>query len=153
VSLPKISLPRPPAFESAPGYKRLSENTLGELGYRALLGQFISEQESKSAGSQWLADRYILYERSSPHTYALVARSRWASSEAALEVFRSCHTILAQKYPELTAERSSAADLFAGSAANGRVVLMRRGSDCLWAEGVPAQQAEAMVKWLESLAQ
>ncbi len=152
-SLPKISLPRPPAFESAPGYKRLSENTLGELGYRALLGQFISEQEAKSAGSQWLADRYILYERSSPHAYALVARSRWASSEAALEVFRSCHTILAQKYPELTAERSSAADLFAGSSANGRVVLMRRGSECLWAEGVPAKQAETMVKWLESLAQ
>ena len=152
-SLPKISLPRPPTFESAPGYKRLSENTLGELGYRALLGQFISEQEAKSAGSQWLADRYVLYERSSLHSFAIAARSRWSSPEAALEVFRGCHTILAQKYPELTAEPRSSADLFTGSAANGRVILMRRGSECLWAEGVQAEQAEAMLKWLESLAQ
>ena len=72
-TLAKISLPRPPALESAPGYKRLSENTLGELGYRALLGQFISDDEAKSAGSRWLADRYILYERSRPAAYAIVA--------------------------------------------------------------------------------
>jgi uncharacterized protein DUF6782 len=151
--LPKISLPRPPAFESAPGYKQLSENTLGELGYRALLGQFISEQEAKTAGSQWLADCYILYERSSPPVFAIVARSRWSSPEAALEVFRSYHTILARKYPELSADRHSATDLFIGSAANGSVVLMRRGSECLWAEGVPAGQVQAVLDWLKSLAQ
>ena len=81
-------MPRPPALESAPGYKRLSENTLGELGYRALLGQFISDDEAKSAGSRWLADRYILYERSRPAAYAIVARSRWSSPEAALQIFR-----------------------------------------------------------------
>src|SRR5438477_10052154 len=82
-TLAKISLPRPPALEPAPGLKRLSENILGELGYRALLGQFISDAEAKSAGSHWLADRYVLYERSSPSSYALVPRSRWTNPEAA----------------------------------------------------------------------
>jgi uncharacterized protein DUF6782 len=150
-SLPRISLPRPPALESAPGYKRLSENILGELGYRALLGQFIFHEEAKSAGSHWLADRYILYERSSPSGYAIVARSRWSSPETALQIFRDVHDILTRKYPELTPDKHSGEDLFIGSAANGGVVLVRRGDQCLWAEGVPKEQVEAMLGWLKSL--
>ena len=150
-TLAKISLPRPPALESAPGYKRLSENTLGELGYRALLGQFISDDEAKSAGSRWLADRYILYERSRPAAYAIVARSRWSSPEAALQIFRDYHTILTRKYPELAPDKQSGEDLFVGTAANGGVVLMRRGDQCLWAEGLPKEQIEAMLAWLKSL--
>ncbi len=149
--LPKIELPRPPALESAAGYKRLSENTLGELGYRALLGQFISEDEAKSAGSQWLADRYVLYEHSSPTTYAIVARSRWSSPEAALQIFRDVHTLLTRKYAELLPDKRSGEDVFIGSAANGAVVLMRRGDQCLWAEGVPKEQTDAVFAWLKSL--
>jgi uncharacterized protein DUF6782 len=150
-SLPGITLPRPPALESVPGLKRLSENTLGELGYRALLGQFISDQEAKSAGSRWLADRYILFERWSPSGYAIVVRSRWSSPEAALQIFRDLHTIGSQQHPELTPDKRSGEDLFIGNASSGGVVLLRRGDQCLWAEGVPADKIEPLISWLKSL--
>ena len=29
--------------------------------------------------------------------------------------------------------------------------LLRKGDDCLWAEGVPAANAEALLKWLRAL--
>lgn len=158
---PKVSLPRPAPLASVSGLQLLSDNTLGELGYYTLLGQLISEDEAKSVGKGWLADRYILYEgpsvRAGPRPahqasdYALVARTRWASPETALAFFRDYHTILAHKYPELITDKRSAADLYVGFAANGWVILLRKGDECLWAEGVPAAQADAMLNWLRSL--
>jgi uncharacterized protein DUF6782 len=150
-SLPEIHLPHAPALESAAGYSRISDNILGELGYRALLGQFLSEQEAKSAGSRWLADRYILYEHSAPSGYAIVARSGWSSAEAALEIFRDVHVVFTRKYPDLAPDKRSGEDLFIGNASSGGVVLLRRGDQCLWAEGLPADKIEPMLNWLKSL--
>ena len=149
--LPTVSLPRPAALRKAAGPRVLSENTLGQLGYYALLGQFISEDEAKTVGTGWLADRYILYEGPDVNQFALVARTRWTSPETALAFFRDYHTILAHKYPELAPDKRSATDLFIGSAANGQVILLRQGDECLWAEGVPAEQTEAMLNFLRTL--
>jgi len=149
--LPSISLPHPASLANVPGLQLLSDNTMGELGYYALLGQLISENEAKSVGKGWLADRYILYERDGAKDYALVARTRWSSSEQALAFFRDYHTILAHKYPELVTDERSATDLFIGSAANGQIILLRKGDECLWAEGVPAAQTDTVLKWLRSL--
>jgi hypothetical protein len=150
-ALPAISLPRPPALGHVASLRVLTENTVGELGYYSLLGQFISEDEAKTVASGWLADRFILYEDSSPDQFALVARTRWTSSEAALAFFRDYHTILGRKYPELTPDKRSATDLFIGTAANGRVILLRQGDEVRWAEGVPADRTDSLVKWLGSL--
>lgn len=149
--LPKVSLPRPAALDGVTGLRLLGENTLGELGYYSLLGQFISEAEAKTVATGWLGDRYVLYEGSTPGQFTLVARSRWSSSETALACYRDYHNILTKKYPELTPDKRSAADLFIGSAANGQVILLRKGDECLWAEGVPATQADATLNWLRSL--
>jgi hypothetical protein len=149
--LPTISLPQPPSLEGVPGLKVLTENNVGELGYYSLLGQFISEDEAKTVGTGWLADRYILYEGPDANQFALVARTRWTSSETALAFFRDYHSILAHKYPELGPDQRSGTDLFIGSAANGQVILLRKGDECLWAEGVPAAQTDAMLSFLRSL--
>ena len=151
--LPEISLPRPAALAGVPGLRVLTENTAGQLGYYALLGQFISEDEAKTVGKAWMADRYILYEYegTTPNQYALVARTRWSGPETALAFFRDSHTILAKKFPELAPDRRSATDLFVGSTASGQVVLLRRGEECLWAEGVPAALTDTMLEWLRSL--
>ena len=149
-TLPAITLARPPALDGA-GLKFLTENVMGELGYYALLGQLISEDEAKTLGHAWLGDRYLLYEHSGGNDYTLVARTRWTSPETALAFFRDYHTILAHKYPELTTGPGSTADLFAGTAANGAVLLLRKDNDCLWAEGVPAGKAEAILAWLRTL--
>ena len=150
-SLPQIALERPPALEGVAGLRFLRENTMGELGYYSLLGQLISEDEAKTLGPAWLADRYLLYERSGESDYALVARTRWTSPETSLAFFRDYHTILAHKYPELSADQRSGTDVFIGSAANGVTLLLRMGDECVWAEGVPASKADAMLAWLRAL--
>ena len=149
--LPTVSLPRPPALEGVAGLKRLAENTVGELGYHSLLGQLISEDEARTVAAGWLADRFILYEGEKPDQFVLVARTRWSSAETALAFFRDYYTILSKKYPELTADKRSSADLFVGVAANGQVILLRKGDECLWAEGVPAAHSDAILNWLKSL--
>jgi hypothetical protein len=149
--LPTVSLPRPAAMAKVTGRRVLTENTLGQLGYYALLGQFISEDEAKTVGTGWLADRYILYEGPDANQFALAARTRWTNSETALAFFRDYHTILAHKYPELAPDKRSATDLFVGAAANGQVILVRQGDECLWAEGVPAAETEAMLSFLKAL--
>ena len=149
-ALPTNSLPRPPALEGVAGLKLLAENTAGELGYYSLLGQLISEDEARTVATGWLADRFILYEGSNPDQFTLVARTRWASAETALAFFRDYHTIMSKKYPELTADKRSSTDLFVGTAANGQVVLLRKGDECLWTEGIPAVQTDAILNWLRS---
>jgi hypothetical protein len=149
--LPTVSLPRPAAMAKVTGRRVLTENTLGQLGYYALLGQFISEDEAKTVGTGWLADRYILYEGPDANQFALAARTRWTNSETALAFFRDYHSILAHKYPELAPDKRSATDLFVGAAANGQVILVRQGDECLWAEGVPAAETEAMLSFLKAL--
>lgn len=148
--LSQVSLPRPAPLTKVAKLRLLTENVMGELGYYALLGQFISEYEAKSVGTGWLADRYILYEGSGVYEYALVARTRWSSVETALAFFRDYHTILAKKYPELMPDHRSGTDLFVGSATSGQVIVLRKGDECLWAEGVPAALTDAMLTWLQS---
>jgi hypothetical protein len=158
--LPKISLPHPALLAGVRGLSFLAENTMGELGYYELVGQLISEDEAKSVATGWLADRYLLYERAaagaSPgalheaRQYTLVSQTRWSSPESALAFFRDYHSILARKYPELAPDQRSTADLFIATAANGQVILLRKGDEVLWAEGIPPAQSDAMLSWLKS---
>jgi hypothetical protein len=150
-TFPKAALAHPPALEGVAGLRFLSENTMGELGYYALLGQLVSEDEARNVGQSWLADRYLLYEQSGGGEYTLLARTRWTSPEKALAFFRDYHTILAHKHPELITDKRSSADVFIGTAANGTTLLLRKGDECTWAEGVPAEKTAAMLAWLRAL--
>jgi hypothetical protein len=157
--LPHVSLPRPASVASVPGLRVLTENVMGELGYYALLGQLISENEAKSVATAWLGDRYILYEgshegsasRNSSHPWILVARTRWSSPKTALAFFRDYQSILTKKYATLTPDGRSGADLFIGSAASAEIILVRKGDEVLWAEGISAAQTDVMLSWLRSL--
>ncbi len=144
----KMELAHPPALDGAPGLQFLYANSLGELGYYGVLGQLLSEDEARAVGEEWLADRYVLYEQAGGNGYTLVARTRWTSADAAGAFFRDYHTILTHKYPQLSTDPRSTADVFIGSAANGVSLLLREGNECLWAEGVPAARAEALLAWL-----
>jgi hypothetical protein len=150
-TLPTLTVARPAAIVGATGLRFLTENVMGQLGYYSLLGQLISGDEAKSLGPGWMADRYLLYEYTGGTDYTLVSRTRWTSSETALAFFRDYHTILAHKYPELTTDQRSTADLFIGSASNGVTLLLRKGEECVWAEGVPAAKTDAMLAWLQAL--
>ena len=149
-TVPEISLPRPPMLEGKARLRVLGENTFGQLGYYSLLGQLISEDEAKKVSPGWLGDRYVLYEGDNDRL-ALVARTRWSGPESALEFFRDYYTILGRKYPGLNADKRSSTDLFVGTAASGQIILLRKGDECRWAEGIPAAQTDAMLAWLRSL--
>ena len=159
-SLPKLLLAHPAPLEGMRGVNFLAENSMGELGYYALLGQLVSEEEAKSVATRWLADRYLLYERPGDerttaltggyNQYILVSQTRWSSAESALAFYHDYDAILARKYPELKPDQRSTSDLFIGTAGNGQVILLRKGDQCIWAEGIPAAQAEAMLNWLNS---
>ncbi len=152
--LPKVSLPHPEFLASERGLDFLTENIMGELGYYTLLGQLISEDEAKSVATGWLADRYLLYQKSDAgqgrRQYVLVSQTRWSSPESAQAFFRDYHSILSHKYPDLASDPRSTSDLFIGKANNGQVVMLRKGDECLWAEGVPVSQADVMINWLTS---
>jgi uncharacterized protein DUF6782 len=152
--LPKVTLPQPGALAGVRGLNFLAENIMGEMGYYALLGQLISEDEAKSVTPNWLADRYLLYEKSDAgqgkKQYVLISQTRWSSAESAQAFFRDYHTILAHKYPELASDPRSTSDQLIAKANNGQVVMLRKDSDCLWAEGIPTSQAEAVLGWLKS---
>jgi hypothetical protein len=147
----RVTLARPPVLEGDKALRLLDENTMGQLGYMALLGQLISEEEAKSLAPHWRADRYIVYENETEGSYALVARTRWSGPETALSFFRHNLMILAKKYPELSPDPRSTSDLFIGTIGSGKVMLLRKGNECRWAEGVPEEKTESMLKWLESL--
>jgi hypothetical protein len=152
--LPKVTLSQPAALAGVHGVSFLAENIMGEMGYYALLGQLISEDEAKSVAPNWLADRYLLYEKSDAgpgkRQYVLVSQTRWLSAESAQAFFRDYHSILSHKYPELAPDPRSTSNLFIGKANNGQIVMLRKDADCLWAEGIPATQAEAILNWLKS---
>jgi hypothetical protein len=150
-ALPKIALPSPPPAITGSGLRQVSHNVMGQLGYYCVLGQLISEEEAKKLAPDWIADRYLIYEKGSTHQLLLVARTRWSSAETALAFFRDYHSILEKKFTELAPDPRSAADTFVGSTASGQVILVRKGDECLWAEGVPAAQTSAMLAWLRGL--
>jgi hypothetical protein len=150
-AITRVTLAHPPALEGAAGLRFLSENSMGELGYYSLLGQLISQDEAETVGEAWLGDRYLLYEHSGGDQYALVARTRWTNPDKAAAFFRDYQTILAHKYSDLSTDKRSSPDQFIASAANGVTLLLRHGDECLWAEGVPAAKADAMLAWLRAL--
>lgn len=153
--LPKVTLPKSAPLSGVPGLRLLAQNTLGELGYYALLGQLISEDEAKQVALAWLADRYLLYEYSGKtggaENFVLVGRTKWADTEKALGFFSDYRTILQKKYSGLSPDAHSGADLFIAGFGSSRVLVVRKGDEVMWAEGIPAAQADAILDYLKSL--
>jgi hypothetical protein len=153
--LPQVSLPRPPALDNVSGLRRLGENTMGELGYYGLIAQLTSEDEAKPVAMEWLADHYLIYEYSGKMQgeakYAVVARTKWSTTEKAQAFFELYKKIIEKKYPGLSPDARSGPDLFIVSAGSSGVIMARKDDEVRWAEGIPARQSEAMLDWLGSL--
>ncbi len=145
------NLPHPKPLSSLSDLHFVTENTMGELGYYSLVGQFVSEEEAAHVGTGLLGDRYLVYENPAARRYALVGVTRWTSPEAAFLFFRRYLSIVNKKYQEITPDRRSTSDEFIGSSKAGAVLLLRKGNECVWAEGVPAGQTDAMLDYLRSI--
>jgi hypothetical protein len=148
-----IFLPPSPRFFAASGLHFAADNTLGELGYHALLGQWLSEGEAEKLGPEWIADRYRIFASRQPNTFALVSRAQWISPAVATEFYQDYQQVLAKKYANLKRNGRSRANLFVASTVHGWVVLEEQGNECLWAEGIPKADVGPTVKWLRGFSQ
>jgi hypothetical protein len=126
VSLPEVRLPGTTPLDAVSGLKRLDENTLGELGFDEMVGQFISEDKATADSRNW-------------------------SPDAALTFFHDYHAILTEKYPQLTPDSRSSSERLVARTSSGEVVMLHTGDEVRWAEGVPSNKTDAMLKWLASL--
>jgi hypothetical protein len=158
-----LDLPPPPALEQARGFKRVDSNVMGELGYDALLGQLLSQEEADKVTLPWVADRYLVYEGPELAHFTLVARARWSTPETASAFCDDYRTILEKRWPGAakshgsaraetnTAKADSAPVVLLRSAGARQALLLREADECRWAEGIPEEQADALEKWLANL--
>ena len=145
-SAPSLSLAAPRGLSHHAHLVQLSENAMGELGYYAWLAQLTSEDEAKAVAPAWAGDRYIVYKGPEPGREALVAATRWANAKAAAAFFADTRQILTKRYPAMTLQPHPSPERLLGSTTTGEVVLLDKGSDCLWAVGVPAGKGEKLLE-------
>ena len=162
-SPPLLDLPAPVALQHAAGLKQVEANSMGEMGYYALLGQLVSQAEAEKTGKSWAADRYAVYEGPQPGQLVLIARTRWQNAESANAFCSDYRTILEKRWPQPGGGAKAGAEpaqeagsrslqgLIFSSPGPRRTFLLRQGNECRWAEGVPADNADTVAKWLESL--
>jgi len=152
-----FALPPPSALGRLRGLRQVEDNIMGALGYYALIGQLLSRQEAQRVAEPWVADRYRVYEGPAPGQFTLLARTKWASVEAASNFCSDYRTILEKRLPGAEEDQGGSNDRSAGgteillqTSGPRRTVLLDRGDECRWAEGVTAAQYDEVVKWLES---
>lgn len=154
-----VDLPAPAALEHMPGVQRVEENVMGALGYYALFGQLLTDQESKKVSASWAGDRYLVYEGPAPGQFLLVSRTRWTTPKAAADFCADYRTVMLNRWVRSGVSKEddavggvtgSATVLFRASGAR-RALLLRDGDECRWFEGASAQQADALTGWIESL--
>jgi hypothetical protein len=160
-----VDLPAPPAIAHDSQLKQVESNFMGEIGYYALLGQLLSQDEAAKVTKPWVADRYEVYEGPQQGQFLLLARTRWENAGAASAFCSDYQSILGKRWPESAAqvtagtnaiaadgaEQDAKGPIFAATSGTRRTFLLRQGDECRWVENVPAAQADAVEKWLEAL--
>jgi len=154
-----VDLPAPPALEHMAGVQQVENNVMGALGYYALFGQLLTDQESKKVSATWAGDRYLVDEGPEPGQFLLVSRTRWTTPKAAADFCADYRTVMLNRWIRSgVSKEDDAVGAPAGSATillrvsgTRRALLMRDGKECRWFEGASAQQADALTGWIESL--
>ena len=84
------------------GQKPTAENTVGEMGIRILLSEWVDDATGERAADGWRGDRYLCYEGGK----ALLWKSSWATPEEAAE-FAAAKRAALEKRHQLTAPRNN----------------------------------------------
>lgn len=153
-----VALPAPAALGHRAGVQRVEDNVMGALGYYALFGQLLTDQESKKVSATWAGDRYLVYEGPAPGQFVLVSRTRWTSPKAATDFCVDYRTVLENRWIRsgISKEGDTVGGfqglsiMFTASGAR-RAELLREGNECRWFEGASPEQADALTRWIESL--
>ena len=127
----KVELPA-----AAPGenWVRLEENSLGELGWKEVLKQFLDEERAKKTAAGWDGDEYASFEQKDSKRLMLFARIRLADIAAASRFFTDYADALEKKYPERT-DVSRRPNFLTIQSADGNVFLRCSGRECISLQG------------------
>jgi hypothetical protein len=127
----KVELPA-----AAPGenWVLLEENSLGELGWKEVLKQFLDESRAAAMAAEWDGDEYATFEQKGSKRLMLFARIRLADIVSASRFFREYSEALEQKYPDRT-DVSRRTNFLTFDSGQGSVFLRCSGRECITLEG------------------
>lgn len=127
----KVELPA-----AAPGenWVLLEENSLGELGWKEVLRQFLDEPRAKAMAAEWDGDAYATFEQKNSKRLMLFARIRLADLVSASRFFAEYAQALEQKYPDRT-DVSRRSNFLTFDSGQDSVFFRCSGRECITLEG------------------
>lgn len=125
---------------TALGQKPIAENTVGEMGVRILISQWVNDATGEKAGTGWRGDRYLCYDAGR----ALAWKTVWANAEEASEFFDAERAALEKRHG-LTGGRAEPGRYAAESPRFVRI-LTPRPEEVLVIDAATAEWADALVK-------
>jgi hypothetical protein len=127
----KVDLPA-----AAPGedWALLEENSMGELGWKEVLQQFIDEPRAKAMAAEWDGDDYATFEQKNSKRLMLFTRIRLADIVSASRFFTEYSEALGKKYPERT-DILRRSNFLSFDSPQGSVYFRCSGRECITLEG------------------
>ncbi len=123
-----------PAVVPGENWVQLEENSLGELGWKEVLQQFIGEPRAKAMSTEWDGDDYATLEQKNSKRLLLFARIRLADIVSAARFFTEYSEALEKKYPERT-DVSRRPNFLSFDSGQGKVFFRCNGRECITLEG------------------
>ncbi len=123
-----------PAVVPGENWVQLEENSLGELGWKEVLQQFIGEPRAKAMSTEWDGDDYATFEQKNSKRLMLFARIRLADIVSAARFFTEYSEALEKKYPE-RADVSRRSNFLSFDSGQGKVFFRCSGRECITLEG------------------
>jgi len=127
----KVDLPA-----AAPGedWALLEENSMGELGWKEVLQQFIDEPRAKAMAAEWDGDDYATFEQKNSKRLMLFTRIRLADIVSASRFFAEYSEALEKKYPDRT-DILRRPNFLSFDSAQGSLYFRCSGRECITLEG------------------
>jgi hypothetical protein len=123
-----------PAAAPGENWVLLEENSLGELGWKEVLKQFLDEPRAKAMAAEWDGDAYATFEQKNSKRLMLFTRIRLADMDSAARFFKEYSEALEQKYPDRI-DISRRSNFLTFESGQGGVFFRCSGRECITLEG------------------
>jgi hypothetical protein len=125
----------------------LEENSMGELGWKEVLKQFLDDTRAKSLAAAWDGDDYMTFEQKNTKRLMLFARIRLKDDDSAERFLGQYSEALEKKYPDRE-HLSRRQNFFTFDSKNGSVYLRCNGRECITLEGA---DSATFLQWIAKL--
>jgi hypothetical protein len=136
-----------PAAAPDESWVLLEENSMGELGWKEVLKQFLDEPRATAVAAEWDGDDYATYEQKNSKRLMLFARIRLADIVSTSRFFKEYAEALEQKYPDRT-DVSRRSNFLSFNSGDESVFFRCSGRECITLEG---GSSGLFLKWTAKL--